>query len=249
MDKGNTGTKVDERDVSGQIRWLDRQRANVVITAMKRRHFNALYAATGEEARAAVLSLIPEGVSVFRADSVTLDQIEIMPALRRRNQNKIMWPQEKDGSGRTLIGDFTNNYEVLANAQRQAFFADVYLTGTNAVTLDGKLVSTDGGGNRVSAMIYGPKKVIVVAGVNKIVKDWDAALARIHDYCAPVNQKRHVEMHHRPWYATLPCVMDGACVDCDHERRVCNYTVMIEGSLPYYKDRINVILVGEDLGI
>ncbi len=241
--------KVNESDVSRQRRWFDRTRADVAITAMNKRHFNALYVDNRADARAAVLSLIPEGVSVFRADSVTLDQVEIMPELRRRNQNKILWPQEKDGSGHTLIGDFMNNYEVLATAQRQAFFSDIYLTGTNAVTLDGKLVSTDGGGNRVSAMIYGPKKVIVVAGVNKIVKDWDAALARIRDYCAPVNQKRHVEMHHRPWYATLPCVVDGTCVDCDHERRVCNYTVMIEGSLPYYKDRINVILVGEDLGI
>ena len=249
MKKVEASLTVDESDVSKQVRWLDQKRANIVIAAMKKRHFNALYAATREEARAVVLSLIPEGVSVFRADSVTLDQIEIMPELRRRNLNKIMWPQEKDGTGKTLIGDFTTNYEVLANAQRQAFFADVYLTGTNAVTLDGKIVSTDGGGNRVSAMIYGPKKVIVVTGVNKIVKDFDAALARIHDYCAPVNQKRHVEMHHRPWYGTLPCVVDGTCSDCDHERRVCNYTVMIEGSLPYYKDRMNVILVGEELGI
>lgn len=240
---------VDEKNVSRQARWLGQQRANAVIAAMKKRHFNALYVEGKDEARNAVLSLIPEGASVFRADSVTLDQIEIMPELRRLNKNKIMWPQEKDGKGNTLIGDFTKNYEVLATAQRQAFFADVYLTGTNAVTLDGKLVSTDGGGNRVSAMIYGPKKVILVAGVNKIVKDFDAALARIHDYCAPINQKRHVEMHHRPWYASLPCVTDGMCNDCEHERRVCNYTVMIEGSLPYYKDRINVILVGEELGI
>jgi len=133
--------------------------------------------------------------------------------------------------------------------QRETFFADIFVTGTNAITLDGKLVSTDGLGNRVSAMIFGPKKVILVAGVNKIVNDVDEALRRIHEVAAPLNARRHYLKHHQPELGDLPCVRTGSCVDCSHGWRICRYTVIIEGTMAREKGRINVVLVGEELGL
>ncbi len=124
-----------------------------------------------------------------------------------------------------------------------------HLSAISAITLDGRLVSIDGNGNRVAAMIYGPRKVICVVGVNKIVKDVDEALERIHHYAAPINNKRHYLNNHVPEFIDLPCVKTGTCVDCKHPFRVCNYTMIIEGAMPQHRGRINVVLVGEELGI
>lgn len=240
---------VDERDISGPVQWVLEQRAQVAVAAFRRHHINASVVATRADALAAILAHIPEGVSVFRSDSVTLDQIGVIPALRERGKNKVMYPQEKDGNGLNIHGDYEANKELYARLQREVFHADVYLCGANAITMDGKIVSTDGGGNRVAPMIFGPSKVLVVVGVNKVVKDRDAAFARIRDFCAPVNVKRHLDMHKRSHYGELPCAHTGICTDCDSPRRICNYTGIVESQLPRMKDRIHVIVVGEDLGM
>jgi hypothetical protein len=88
-----------------------------------------------------------------------------------------------------------------------------------------------------------------VVGVNKIVKDVDAALERIHQYAAPVNAKRHALKHHAENFGNLPCVKTGSCIECRSEWKICNYTVIIDGALPKHKGRINVVLVDEELGI
>jgi len=132
--------------------------------------------------------------------------------------------------------------------ERESFFADILVVGANAITLDGQLLSVDGNGNRVAATIYGPKKVICVVGINKIVKDTAAAIERVHDLAAPVNAGRFVRIRN-PKMADLPCVRTGVCVDCRHEWRICNYTIIISGAMPQHKGRINVVIVGEELGI
>jgi hypothetical protein len=240
---------VDERDISSPINWVKEKRAMAVVAAMKRRHFQSQFVPDRDAALAAVMALVPDDVSVFRSDSVTLDQMGVVPALRARGTNYVMYPQEKDGQGNNINGDYEKNKDLYFKLQRDVFTADVYISGANAVTMDGKIVSTDGAGNRVAAMIFGPRKVIIVVGVNKIVKDLDDAFDRIHNYCAPINVKRHLDMHNRPWYGELPCASTGLCSDCDHPRRICNYTGILEGALPRMSDRINVILVGEDLGM
>jgi hypothetical protein len=116
--------------------------------------------------------------------------------------------------------------------------ADVMIASSNAITLDGKLVNLDGMGNRVAAMIFGPKKVILVVGVNKIVPDLDSAMARVKHYSAPVNSIRLGLKN--------PCVETGLCADCKSPQRICNMWSIIEGHM--IKDRIHVKLVGEDLG-
>ncbi len=235
---------VDEMNLSEERKWFYEERARMVIANLQKRNINAQYTSSREEALSAVLGMIPEGATVVRGDSVSLDQIGVISELRKRNQNRFVDPFERDAEG-----FFLTDLEQHREMEREAFTSDVFLTGTNAITLDGKLVNIDGGGNRVAAMVFGPKKVIVVAGVNKIVKDVDEALERIHGVAAPINAKRHYLKHHRPEFGDLPCVKTGKCVDCNHDWRICRYTVIIEGTMPWDKGRINVVLIGEELGI
>ena len=242
-------THVDETDMSAPIGWVAEQRAKVVIEAMKRRHFQAQYVPDKETALSTIMDMIPDGKTVFRTDSVTLDQMGFTEAIRARGTNHFMYPQEKDGQGNNIHGHYDTNEEVYFKLQREVFTSDIYVAGANAVTLDGKIMSTDGGGNRVAPMIFGPRKVILAIGVNKICRDQDEAWRRIRDFCAPVNVKRHLDMHNRPWYGDIPCAKTGICTDCDHPRRICNYTGIVENALPRVADRINVILIGDVLGI
>jgi hypothetical protein len=116
---------------------------------------------------------------------------------------------------------------------------DIYLTSSNAITLDGKLVNTDMTGNRVTSMIFGPKQVIVVAGMNKVVKDVPAALDRIKNVIAP-NLAKNSGLK-------TPCVVEGKCSDCKSPWRVCTVTTIIEAKPRL--TQISVILIGEDLGL
>ena len=189
------------------------------------------------------MEMIPAGAIVSQGDSVSLEQVGVISELRKRNQIRFIDPFETDADGVRL------KLELRWEKKREALFSDIFLTGTNAVTLDGKLVNIDGTGNRVAAMIYGPKKVIVVAGVNKIVKDVNEAVERIHNIAASINAKRHILKHNTPQLGDLPCVRTGRCVDCNHDWRICRYTVIIEGAMIQDRGRINVVLVGEELGI
>ena len=235
---------VDEMDLSEERKWFYQERAKIVIANLQKKNINAQYVSTRQEALPIVLGMIPKGVAVARGDSVSLEQVGVISELRKRNQNRFVDPFERDAEGFYLV-----EWEQRWKMMREAFSSDVFLTGTNAVTLDGKLVNTDGTGNRVSAMVFGPKKVIVVAGVNKIVKDVDEALVRIREVAAPIIAKWRYLKHHREEFGDLPCVRTGRCVDCNHDWRICHYTVIIDGTLIREKGRINVVLVGEELGI
>ncbi len=235
---------IDKTDISQERQWLYDQLAKTVINNLQKRNVNAQYVASRQEALPVVLEMIPPGVVVARGDSISFDQVGVIPELIKRNQNRLIDPMERNEDG-----SFVTEIEERRTRQRECFFADILLTGTNAITLDGKLVSTDGLGNRVAAMIFGPKKVIVVVGVNKIVRDINAALERIHEIAAPINARRHYLKHHSSEFGDLPCVRTGICIDCNHDWRICRYTVIIEGTMLREKGRINVVLVGEELGI
>ena len=175
---------------------------------------------------------------------MSVDQVGIINELKKRNQNEVIDPFQFDAEGWPVLKGKDR-----LRAMKEAFFSDVFITGANAITLDGKVVSTDALGNRVAPVIFGPKKVVLVIGANKIVKDLGSALRRIHEIAAPINAKRHALKHHIPEFGQLPCVVTGVCTDCNHEWRICRYTIIIEGSMVTEKDRINVVLVGEELGI
>lgn len=236
---------VNEIDISREKKWFYKERARIVVANLKKKNMNGQYVSSRQEALSIVLEMIPPGAVVARGDSITIDQIGIIPELRQRNQNAILYPLDRDADGFYIIAEREQRQAVA----RETFFSDVFLVGTNSVTLDGKLVNTDGWGNRVTPMIFGPQKVIVVAGVNKIVKDVNEALERIQQVAAPMNAKRHYLKHHMPEFGDLPCVRTGRCVDCNHDWRICRYTMIIEGAMIQEKGRINVVLVGEELGI
>jgi L-lactate utilization protein LutB len=218
--------------------------AKKAMESLNRRGINAYYAATKEDALPMVMEMIPAGVTVGTADSVTLLQVGVLSTLRKRGQNELINPFVRDEQG-----NWTYEKEERNQLMRRVFLSDVYVIGTNAVTLDGKLVNTDGAGNRVAAMIYGPRKVIIVVGANKIVKDLDSALRRIREVSAPQNVIRHGTKHNSTELLELPCAKTGICADCNHPRRICHYTTIIEGVGAWHQGRINVILVGQKLGI
>jgi hypothetical protein len=122
--------------------------------------------------------------------------------------------------------------------RRDSLASEYYITGTNAVTVDGQLVNIDGLGNRVAALAYGPKKVFVVVSYTKITASVDDALKRIQTVAAPLNTRRLNK--------NTPCRETGTCMDCDSEERICNATLILRRAT--LADRINVLIVGEPLG-
>ncbi|MBN2553315.1 MAG: lactate utilization protein, partial [Spirochaetales bacterium] len=122
--------------------------------------------------------------------------------------------------------------------RRKGLTADIMIASSNAITLDGELVNLDGMGNRVAAMAFGPKKVILIVGMNKVVPDLETAFERVKHYAAPVNAMRIG--------SKTPCVANGLCTDCRSPARICNMWSIIEGHM--VKNRIHVKLVGESLG-
>ncbi|TAK29795.1 MAG: lactate utilization protein [Chloroflexota bacterium] len=235
---------VDESDLSRETKWFYEERARVVIRHLLKKNMNGRYVSDRKEALSTVMSMIPDGVAVCRGDSVSLEQIGVIDELRKRTQIEFI-----DGQAKKEDGSYAVDAEERDALYRQAFTADVFVTGTNAITLDGKLVNIDGHGCRVAPLIFGPKKVVVVVGANKIARDLDEALERVRQIAAPINAQRHYIKHHLEDLAGLPCQRTGKCIDCLHEYRICRATVIIDGSMPRFKGRINVVLVGEQLGI
>lgn len=235
---------IDETDITQEKQWFHKERANTVIKNLQKKHINGFYAANRAEALTMVMALIPPGLLVVRGDSMSVEQVGIIDELMKRNQNRLIDVFHTNPDGSKLFKP-----EARGRLDREAFSADVFITGSNAITLDGKIVNTDGMGNRVAPMIFGPKKVILVIGVNKIVNNEDEARQRIRDIAAPLNAKRHVIKHHMEKLAELPCVKTGRCVDCASDARICRYTVVINGADTLHNGRINVVLVGEALGI
>lgn len=207
--------------------WYKETLAGKVINSLERNNMTGIYAKTKEEAVEKALSLIPKGSKVGHGGSLTLEQIGIMDALRKGDFHFI------DRRKPELSED------EIERLRRESLLADVFLMSTNALTMDGKLVNIDGSGNRVAALSYGPSKVIIIAGINKIVPDQEAAMQRVKNYVAPIHARRR----DRP----LPCAKTGTCVDCRAAQRFCNIVTTIEHQRQ--KDRITVIICGGELGL
>jgi len=202
------------------------KRCQLALTALKANGFKVIYADNSKEALDKVMSLIPKEAKVGIGGSVTVRDIGLVEAIEKQNNPIFMdWGKPLELKEKLKV-------------RKEALNSDVYLTSSNAITLHGQLVNIDGTGNRVSAMIFGPKKVIVVAGVNKLVGTLDEALARIKNIACPLNGKR--------LNLNTPCALTGKCTDCNSPDRMCKVTVILEKK-PSLSD-ITIVLVGENLG-
>lgn len=182
-----------------------------------------------EEAKRIALELIPLGASIAMGNSLTLREVGIFEALTSGNYN--------------VINQFESGITASENLNRRkaGLMADIYFTSTNAITQDGELVNIDGKGNRVAAMMFGPDKVIVIAGENKIVADREAAWNHLKEKTAPELAKK-LGRH-------TPCATTGKCSNCASPDRICRCYTVIGGQMPGDKDRIHVIIVREHLGM
>ncbi len=196
--------------------------AQTVIKGLESRNMTGYYAATREEALELALSLIPEGSSVTMGGAMSAHEIGLVDALKGPDYNFI----DRDA------------YADKRAAMLAAYDADVFLTCANAMTEDGILVNIDGNANRVSAIAQGPKKVLVIAGMNKVCKDLDSAMKRARNVAAPINAQR--------FGLNTPCAKTGACMDCKTPDTICCQFLITRYSR--HTDRIHVILVNDNLG-
>lgn len=196
--------------------------AQTVLKGLKSRNMNGYYASTKEEALKIALELIPEGSTVTMGGAMSAREIGLVDALQEGNYTFI----DRD------------NYEDKREAMLLAYQADVFLSSCNAMTQDGVLINIDGNANRVSAIAQGPKKVVMILGMNKICDDVDGAMKRARNVAAPINAQR--------FGLQTPCTKTGTCMDCKSPDTICCQFLITRYSK--HADRIHVILVNDALG-
>jgi len=202
-----------------------KKRAQILIKNLNSRHFEAVYCDDAAEVRQKALEWIPENTTVGWGGSVTLKQTGLLDALKSGNYN-------------VYDRDTARNQAERNELSKKCLTADVFLTGANAISMDGQMVNVDGLGNRVAAITFGPDMVIVVAGMNKVVENLDAAITRARSIAAPINNQRFDNRN--------PCKITGSCANCKCETCICNQILITRNCRP--AKRIKFILVGEDLG-
>jgi hypothetical protein len=190
-----------------------------VLRALKQNNYNSvIYVDRAKDAVPIILEMIPPDASIEMAGATSVSQLGILDILRQRGNKGLDFPRP---------GEFPT-------ARR-----DVLLVSTNAITLDGKFVNTDGMGNRVTGMVFGVKKVILLIGANKIVRDVDEAIDRIQQTISPYHAK-YIGLN-------TPCALTEACSDCDSPQRICNITTILLKKPPSVD--FTIVLTGEDLGL
>lgn len=208
-------------------KWANERRIRDLMKVLEENCFNAVYAENADEARKIVVDMIPKGSTIAVGGSVTLNETGILAEIQK--------PEYK------FIDRYhTNSFEEMLDKYREGYFADVMVSSTNAITMNGELVNIDCTGNRTSQIVFGPKKVIIVAGVNKIVDTLEEGMKRAKKI-APMNARR---ITHK-----TPCATDDniKCTECHSRARVCNVTSIVTGC-HYFPGRITIVLVPEVLG-
>ena len=196
--------------------------AQKVIKGLESRNMTGYYAATKEEALKKALELIPEGSSITMGGAMSAHEIGLVEALKKGNYNFI----DRDAAADKRA------------AMLQAYDADFFLASANAMTDDGVIVNIDGNSNRVSAIAYGPKKVLFIVGMNKVCGDIDHAMKRARNVAAPTNAQR--------FGLSTPCSKAGTCFDCKSPDTICCQFLITRFSR--HEGRIHVILVNDNLG-
>ncbi|MQL52242.1 lactate utilization protein [Desulfofundulus thermobenzoicus] len=213
-----TGTLID---------WTYEQKCQKAVQALGRKGFTAIYCKTKQEAVDYILKEAAEADTIGFGGSFSVADLKVAGALR--------------GMGKELLihGLPELSPEERLAIMRRQLTCDLFLTGTNALTLTGCLVNIDATGNRVASMVFGPKKVIIVAGRNKLVEDEEEAIKRIKAHAAPPNARR--------LNCKTPCAETGFCADCNSPDRICRIITIMERK-PRLSD-VRVLVVNEDMGL
>jgi len=228
MANKTSGARQGKKVVKDENRAIFRSRAREIIKNLKKRNMDGAYFEKTEQAVASILMEIPDGVLVGLGGSESIIESGLVDALRKRSIRLL--DRYKEGVSKEEVWEM----------RREGLSADIYVSSSNAVTMDGKIVNMDGIGNRAAAMIFGPGKVILLVGMNKVVKTVEDAVARIKNYVAPRNAIR-VNID-------TPCSKKGFCQEphCHPPHRICSQLVILESSM--FPARIKLFLVGEELG-
>ncbi len=228
MDDKTCEVQPREEVIMDENKAIYKSQAKEIIKNLKKRNMDGIYFEKTEQAVASILKEIPDGSLVGLGGSESIIESGLVGSLRKKNIRLL--DRYKKGVRKEEVWEM----------RREGMLADVYIASSNAVTLDGKLVNMDGIGNRVAAMIFGPGKVILLVGMNKVVKSVEEAVARIKNYVAPRNAIR-VNID-------TPCSKKGFCKEphCVPPHRICSHFVILESSM--LPDRIKLFLVGEELG-
>lgn len=267
-----------------------KNRIEATIEKLKRGGIKSWYADDKDSAVALILSIINDCISyneehyhksrriIGFGDSQTLHEISLFDSVYEyasKNNCVVINPFERLEDGRYVeFQDLPNGwiddpkpyeeaYLRVMEKMREALLSDVFLTSANAVTTEGEIVSTDGVGNRLAGVIFGPYKVIIVVGRNKIVNSEEEAFSRIKNYTTPLNHLRHAKMHSRRnedgsylekdslyQLSKLPCVVKGHCVECKSPNCSRRVTMSLRsGTGGSIRERIHVVFINEDLGI
>jgi hypothetical protein len=200
--------------------------------ALEKNNFEVFVAADVKAANALFFDTILPTIDATTAswgDSITLQTTRVLDGIR-------------SGTGIRMIETFDPDvtHEERIERRRQALLADLFLTGSNAVTETGMLINLDMVGNRVAGITFGPKQVVLIIGRNKIVSTFDDAIRRVKQIAAPANAIRHTGLN-------TPCMETAVCMDCKSPDRICNTWCITEKSFP--KGRIKIILINQDLGL
>lgn len=200
-----------------------------VVLGLKKRFFDAYYVDTKEQALQKAIELIPLTDVISWGGSMSVLEVGLIDHLLKNEYH-------------VINRDLASNKEEKAEILRQAMYCDTYLMGTNAMTEDGQLVNIDCIGNRVAALMFGPSNVVIIVGVNKVVKTVDEAVERAREIAAPINMQRVAGNGLRQ----TPCFSSGSCHDCISKDSICSHIVITRLCNP--QKRIKVIVVGESLG-
>jgi len=199
-----------------------------VLDNLKKRNISGYYFKDPEDIKRKVVELTPSGASVIVCGSITADDLGVRKYfLDNQDKYKFLDPYQKQLSKEEALG-----------IRRQGLLADIEITSLNAITIDGEIINTDGSGNRVAGSIFGPKKVIMLCGTNKIVNNVEAGIKRIKHKAAPMNATR--------LNRKTPCFVTGHCEDCLSDDCICSVTAIIRRSP--VKDRLHVLFIEGDWG-
>lgn len=206
--------------------WFKKHTRHEVVDALKKRGFGASYHATPRSACDEIMQIVPVSASIGIPGSVTVRELGLI--------------EEFTARGTTVYQHWKENLteQTDRDHRRLEGMADYYITSANAITVNGDIINIDGVGNRVAAMVYGPKHVIIVAGMNKLVRTIDEGIRRSKEVAAVMNAKRV--------HADTPCVKTGVCIDCHTEHRICRIISIIQ-YCPL-QTGVTVMLIDQDLG-